>query len=106
MRKVRKGVDIIDKEFLILVSLFWAVLQNTSSTQQSFPCSHQNINPFHSTWCILVFNFLCFHFPCYWQKGGGSEAQRNSFSALLFYFFPSRMYYHVLFHIGFCSAVV
>ena len=38
-------------------------------------------------------------------EGGGREAYRNpSFSALLFSFFPSRVYCHVLFHTGLCSA--
>ena len=53
IRKVRKGVDIFDKRILVLVS--------SSRTQyfrirpclnQSFPCSQQSINWYHSAWCM------------------------------------------------------
>ena len=84
------------------------VLQNTASSTVIFSLQPAEINQYHSAWCtqqLSRFYFLCFHFPCFWQDGRGREAQRNpSFSALLFSFFPSMVYCHVLFHKGFCSA--
>ena len=50
---------------------------------------------------IIVFPFSL----SFWQEVGGREAQRNPFfSALLYSFFLRRLYCHVLFHTGFCSA--
>ena len=92
IRNVRKGVDIFDKKLLIPAS--------SSRTQcfrirpclhQSFPCSRQSINRYHSAWCTLHnlsgFYFLCFNFPCFWQEGRGREKTPPPFSALLFSFF-------------------
>ena len=84
IKKIRLGVDQFDKrikEFLILVSSSWTVLQNTaSSLQPSFPCSRQCINWFHSVWCT-TYQGSAFHFPCFWQ---------------LFSFFPCRVYCQVV----------
>ena len=46
------------------------------------------------------FCFICFHYSCFWQKGGGRQRGSNpSFSALLFSFFPQQgVYCHVIPH--------
>ena len=115
IRKVRLGVKIFDKRNLILVSSIWTqCFRIQPHLQQSFPCSRQSINRYHSASGIY---FLCFHFPCFWQEGGGpsfssfhfpcfwQEGGGPSFSTLLFSFFLSRVYSHVLFHTGFCSWI-
>ena len=88
------------KEFLILVSSSQTLLQNTTAAICSLqPAEYKPVLQcmVHN---LLGFCFLCFHFHCFWQKGGGREAQRNP----SFYFFPSTVFCHFLFHTGFCSA--
>ena len=75
--------------------------------QQSFPCSLQSINLYHSPWC-KTYQDATFYVSIFLvsgkMKGKGARERNTSFSALLFSFFPSRGCTAMLFHTGFCSA--
>ena len=79
------------------------VLQNMASSTAIFslqPADYKAVSQ-----CMVHnlsgFYFLCFHFLCFWQEGGGREAQKNPFFLCTIIFFFSKQ---VLFHTGFCSA--
>ena len=53
IKKVRKGVDIFDKRILVLLSSSRTqYFRIRPSLNQSFPCSQQSINWYHSAWCM------------------------------------------------------
>ena len=93
--KVRLGVDIFDKRILVRSSLTWC-FKIQSLLQKSYSCSQQSINRYHSEWCTNYQD----PFSLITARGKGKrERERNlSFSALLFSFFPSRVYCHVIPH--------
>ena len=68
----RQGVDIFDKRILDSIVSFYPTVQFwiRPRLQQSFPWSWQSINRYHSGWCTTY----QFHFPCFWQEGGGRKA--------------------------------
>ena len=60
---------------------------------QSFPCSQQNTNWYHSAWCTTYQDSI--FYVCFWQNGSGKEREREKpllLSTIFFSFFPSRVY--------------
>ena len=96
IRQARKGVDISERRILVLVSSSWTqCFRIRPCLHQSFPCSRQSINWYHSAWCTTYQNY--FPFSSLLARGRGKKGRKKpSFSALLFSFFPSRVYCHVI----------
>ena len=78
IRKVRLGVDIFEKKFLILVSSsLTQCFKIRPRLQQSFPCSQQSINQYNSAWCT-PYQDSTFYFPCFWQDWRRKERERET----------------------------
>ena len=93
-------MDILTKEFLILVSSSQTqCLKIRPRLLQSFHCSRQS-NWYHSEWCTTykcsTFFFFIFHVSGKRER----ERERETPPSLQYYFlfFPSRVYCHVIPH--------
>ena len=80
MRKIRKGVDI----FILNTEL-----QNTASSKSIF--SLQPAQCKLVSWWMMHnlsgFYFLCYHFHCFWQEGGGKREKKNYLLCTLIFSF-------------------
>ena len=112
IRNVRLGVDIFDKRILSSCKFISdTALQNITSSTAIFSLQPAEYKPVlqYMVHNLSIFYFLCFHFPCFWQEGGGRERERErereTPPSLLYHF----LFFQVgcnamLFHTGFCSA--
>ena len=72
IRKVMQGVDNFNKRILNFCKFI-------SDSASEYRLIHINLFLaagrvwYHGAWCTGIY-FLCFHFPCFWQKWGVREA--------------------------------
>ena len=72
--------------------------------KKSFPCSRQSINRFHSVW-YTTYQDSAFYVSIFLVSGKREGEEKPLFlCTIIFFLFLSRVYCHVLFLTGFCSA--
>ena len=109
IRKVRLGVDIFNKRTLDFSKFISdTVLQNTALSTTIFslqPAEYKLVSIMHNAQPIRIL-FSMFPFSLFLARGKGKRSIEKPLllCTIIFFFFPSRMYCHVIFHTGFCSA--